>query len=115
MTKKKSVDAASLQPIVHTPGPWRTARGFSTSPPIVMPILIVEGQGERYRQLAVIVPAGTESDEDVANAALMSRSPKMYDLLLEAENILSGCGSKDAKKLVSTIRELIIDIRGSDE
>jgi hypothetical protein len=111
MSKDESVDAASMHPIVHTPGPWRTARGFGSSPPIVMPILIVEGQGERYRQLAIIVPAGSESDEDLANAALMSRSPKMYDLLLEAENLLQGIASTQSKRLAKKIRTLIDDVR----
>jgi hypothetical protein len=112
MIKKKSVDAASLHPIVHTPGPWKTARGFGSSPPIVTPILIVEeGPGNRVRQLAIIVPAGCESDEDIANAALMSRSPKMYDLLLEAENLLQGIESTQSKRLAKKIRTLIDDVR----
>jgi hypothetical protein len=81
----------------------------------VLPILVVEGQGERYRQLAIIVPAGSESDEDIANAALMSRSPKMLDLLCESERLLRRYKSSDAIELVAKIQALIVDIRGSDE
>jgi hypothetical protein len=73
--------SAAEQPIVHTPEPWRTARGFSTSPPIALPLLIVQGQGKDCRTLAVIVPDGTETDEDIANAAIMSRAPQMLACL----------------------------------
>lgn len=106
---------ASMQPFVHTPGPWRTARGFATSPPIVLPMLVVCGQGKDCRTLAIVTPSSVETDEDIANAALMSRSPKMFKLLHEAANILSGCRGNDAKELVSKIQDLIVDIRGSDE
>lgn len=61
----------------HTPGPWRTARGFSASPPIALPLLVVTGQGKECRTLAVVVPKGKESDEDLENAAIMSRAPQM--------------------------------------
>ena len=93
-----------------TKGPWRTARGFGTSPPIALPILIVEGQDGRYRNLAIIVPAGAESDEDIANAAIMSRSPQMYGLLLEAEKLLRASDSPKHKRLTKKILALIADI-----
>jgi hypothetical protein len=73
--------SAPVQPVVHTPEPWRTARGFSTSPPIALPLLIVRGQGKDCRTLAVIVPDGTETEEDIANAAIMSRAPQMLACL----------------------------------
>ena len=95
-----------------TKGTWRTARGFGTSPPIVLPILIVEGQDERYRTLAIIVPAGAESDEDIANAAIMSRAPQMFDLLLDAEKLLGAIDSTKHKRLAKKIRALIADVQG---
>ena len=95
-----------------TKGPWRTARGFGTSPPIVLPMLIVEGQGGRYRNLAIIVTAGAESDEDRANAAIMSRAPQMFDLLSGAEKLLGAIDSAKHKSLVKKIRALIVDIQG---
>jgi hypothetical protein len=95
-----------------TPGPWRTARGFGTSPPIVLPMLIVEGQGGRCRNLAIVVPAGAESDEDRANAAIMSRAPQMFGLLLDAEKLLGAIDSTEHKRTVKKIRALIADIQG---
>jgi hypothetical protein len=95
-----------------TKGPWKTARGFGTSPPIVLPILIVEGQDGRYRNLAIIVPAGAESEEDIANAAIMSRAPQMFGFLLDAEKLLRAIDSTKHKRLVKKIRALIVDIQG---
>lgn len=70
--------------IEPTAGPYRTARLFHkpTIPPLSCGI--VKGQGADYRVLAVIVPNGTETDEDLANAALMSRAWQMKQLLEEA-------------------------------
>ena len=105
LTKGKSMAESKF-----TKGPWRTARGFGTSPPIALPILIVEGQDGRYRNLAIIVPAGAESDEDIANAAIMSRSPQMHSLLIEAEKLVRAIDSPKHKRLAKKIRALIADI-----
>jgi hypothetical protein len=75
----------SSKTIEPTAGPYRTARLFSkpTIPPLSCGI--VAGQGADYRVLAVVVPNGTETDEDVANAALMSRAWQMKQLLESAQ------------------------------
>lgn len=70
--------------IEPTAGPYTTARLFHKPKIPPLSIGIVKGQGADYRVLAVVVPQGTESAEDVANAALMSRAWQMKQLLESA-------------------------------
>ena len=107
--------------IEPTAGPYRTVRLFSkpTIPPL--PSGIVAGQGADYRVLAVVVPNGTETEEDLANAALMSRAWQMKQLLESAaeeiailHNIYRNCVGKGppcVNRVVIAIQELLADIR----
>jgi hypothetical protein len=111
----------SRKTIEPTAGPYRTVRLFSkpTIPPL--PSGIVAGQGADYRVLAVIVPNGTETDEDLANAALMSRAWQMRELLESAAEEIAilhdiyrnsvGRGQPCVNGVVIAIRKLLADIR----
>jgi hypothetical protein len=106
--------------IEPTAGPYRTARLFSkpTIPPLSCGI--VNGQGADYRVLAVVVPNGTETDEDLANAALMSRAWQMRELLESAAEEITNLHLAYRHRMgmgpcvngvAIAIRELLADIR----
>lgn len=76
MSKEESVDAASMHPIVHTPGPWECKR-------------LIDNTGKPYAtlyeshidigQCMIWAPPGNAEQE--ANARLIASSPEMFRII----------------------------------
>ena len=83
MTKKESADAASMHPIVHTPGPWMVL-DFRSHPDGEWIAIASNTNPEKPEVVTRIrneVSGNPLNDVDCANAKLIAASPMMLEAL----------------------------------
>jgi hypothetical protein len=94
MTKKESVDAASMHPIVHTPGPWVYDSGAFYAD------CQLGEDGMTYEAPIAELLEGRPSDAK-GNAILIAASPMMKELLLDF------CDSLGDNDCIPTQRQML--------
>lgn len=109
MTKKESVDAASMHPIVHTPGPWKRYEGYGVDfrRPVITDA-IPDRDGKCVANCICYV-ATTNSDWD-ANAKLIAAAPEMLRVinrLATVDPAFERIGEAELKLWVSECREIM--------
>lgn len=112
MSKPDSVGAASMQPIVHTPGPWRPGRVDKSYDPGIPDNAFAVFAERQHQQdcglkgnaavICVVAIPERMTEEDIANAKLIAAAPDMIEVLKEVA--LPPWPDSDLTSLLETLR-----------
>lgn len=75
----------------HTPGPWKIVKTISDEGIARTYFLVLEKKSLNAKNIAKVIPCfGMEESEIKDNALLIQAAPKMYSVLKEINEYLSG-------------------------
>lgn len=104
MSKNESVDAASMHPIVHTPGPWKCER-------------LIDNTGKPYATLyechvdlgpcMIWAPPGNAEQE--ANARLIAECPEMFAIVKRLATV-DWMSEKELSMWIRKCREIVAKV-----
>lgn len=100
MSKKKSVDAASLHPIVHTPGPWNLLCSEARGGPRCLVVC------PKDNEIASINPFRESWNQD---AELIAEAPEMFQVIQRLAEP-GFMGEAELKMLIQECRRIVAKV-----
>jgi hypothetical protein len=104
MSKKESVDAASMHPIVHTPGPWEYVASVAMVRAMDDEMTVCELKGWGYLTAKHNVAKAT--DEMDRNGRLIAEAPEMFQVIQRMSEP-GEIGESELKMLVEECRRIV--------